>query len=304
MHRQARRSEIPAIELFGTAEAPVVVALGGISSSAHVGPHAGNLHPGWWGPMVGEGRPLDTTRARIMGMSYGVFSPGPTTTQDQARALARALDACGIATVRAIVGASYGGMIGLAFAELFPERVERLVAISAPHQSHPLSTALRVIQRKIIRLGITANRRSEGVALARALGMTSYRTAEEFAARFTPLPESEREPRSFPVEDYLDHCGEKFAQQFPPGHYLGLSESLDLHRVDPRRITVPTTVVAVASDTLVPPSQLQELVEQLAGPVVHHQIPSRYGHDAFLKEIDVVGRIVAESLALEVAHAS
>lgn len=296
------RSDIPAIELTGTADAPVVVALGGISSHAHVVSHSGATFPGWWEALAGPDRAIDTTRCRLLGYGYPVYSPGPTTTQDQARGLARALDACGIATVHAIVGASYGGMVALAFAELFPERVERIVAISAPHQSHPMATAVRLIQRKIIRLSVVAGRPADGVALARALGITSYRTAQEFAERFSaPAGIDDAAPR-FPVEEYLDHCGARFAEGFPADRYLALSESLDLHRVNPEAIPVPVTLVAVTSDTLVPPVQIAELASRLGGPVKAHLIESRYGHDAFLKEVDVIGQVLTAALALEAVH--
>ena len=54
------------------------------------------------------------------------------------------------------------------------------------------------------------------------------------------------------AEDYLDACGARFAEKFPPAAFLRLSESIDLHAVDAASIRVPTTVVAVAEDRLVP----------------------------------------------------
>jgi homoserine O-acetyltransferase len=126
--------------------------------------------------------------------------------------------------------------------------------------------------------------------------MTTYRTAEEFAARFDPAPEWTPSGPRFPVEDYLDAVAERFAAAIAPERFLALSESIDLHRVDPAAVRTPATLVGVDSDSLVPLWQLRELRNRLGGPARLHEFGSRYGHDAFLKEVDAVSRIVAEAL--------
>src|SRR5579885_1485656 len=132
----------PPFALVGPANAPVIVALGGISATRHA--------TTWWNDIVGDGKAIDTRRYRVLGVDFidgGRRSDGrprrTVTTHDQADAIVRVLDELRIERVHAFVGASYGGMVGLAFAEKYPERIERLVAISAPHEPHPMSTALR-----------------------------------------------------------------------------------------------------------------------------------------------------------------
>src|SRR5690606_22703066 len=95
----------------------------------------------------------------------------------------------------------------------------------------------------------------------------------------------------FPVESYLDHQGNKFADAFDAEMFLLLSESCDLHRVNPAEIKVPTSLVLVDSDTLVPPWQMQELADALPDCRGFHEFSSDYGHDAFLKEQSVIGAI-------------
>src|SRR5690349_16668649 len=72
--RAARRriavSELPNYELVGPADAPVVVALGGISASRHVTSTNANAAPGWWEDIAGPGRAIDTTRVRVLGIDY------------------------------------------------------------------------------------------------------------------------------------------------------------------------------------------------------------------------------------------
>lgn len=280
-------------ELVGDASLPVVVVLGGISATRHVTSHAADGRPGWWESFVGQGRAVDLRRFRVFGLDWAACSGAPVLTHDQARALALALDQEGIRAVHAIVGASYGGMVALAFAAQFPQRVGRLAVISAAHESHPMATAVRSIQRRIVRLGLERGCAGEAVALARALAMTTYRTAEEFAARFDGRPT--RSGR-FPVEEYLDRCGERFAAEVSPERFLALSESLDLHRVTPEAVAVPTHLLAVSEDTLVPPWQMQALRARLGGTASLSEIRSAYGHDAFLKETEIVSRFVSHVL--------
>ncbi|MDB4898427.1 MAG: homoserine O-acetyltransferase, partial [Gemmatimonadetes bacterium] len=222
-------------ELLGPAGAPVVLALGGISASRHVTSSATDDAPGWWEATVGEGRAVDTRVRRVLGIDYldgGRRRDGRpaarVTTHDQAAAIVALLDELEIARVAA-VGASYGGMVALALAERWPERVERLVVISAGHESHAMATALRTIQRRIVELGLDSGRTLDGVALARALAMTTYRTPAEFDARFGTEPRIDDDTVQFDVERYLMHAGDKFAQQMSAERFLALSLSADLH---------------------------------------------------------------------------
>jgi homoserine O-acetyltransferase len=220
------------------------------------------------------------------------------TTHDQARAIARALDAIGVDQAHAIVGASYGGMVALAFAELYPHRLERLVVISAPHEPHPMSTALRAVQRQIVELGLSTGETRRAMTIARGLAMTTYRSREEFAERFDTAPAEQGPGRAtFPVEAYLRTHGERFAARWTAERFLALSLSIDLHRVDPRAIRTPTIVVAAEGDAIVPRAQLEALVSQLAGPAQLVDLASTRGHDAFLTEPDALGRILGRALS-------
>lgn len=278
-------------EITGPPGAPVILVLGGISATRHAAE--------WWGDQVGPGRAIDTARCRVLGVEWHVPAEGPVTTHDQARRLAAALDHLDIARLDAIVGASYGGMVALAFAAAYPERVARLALIGAAHESHPFATAQRVIQRRIIRLGLAGGLPTEGVALARALAITTYRTAAEFAERF-PL-----EPGApFAVERYLDHSAARFTAHFTPERYLALSESLDLHRVDPARVRTPTALLGVREDTLVPCWLLWQLQAQLGAPCTLEEVSSLTGHDAFLTETDLVRDFLERALAAEVRRAA
>jgi homoserine O-acetyltransferase len=225
-----------------------------------------------------------------------VNTPFPNiSTYDQAELLLRLINNLGIKSLRAIVGGSYGGMVALAFGERYPERVSRLIVIGAADRTHPMSTAWRSVQRRILRFAVECGRPKDGLQLARALAMSTYRSSEEFEARFDGLPTRDDERFTFPVEKYLFARGSDFAERHSPEGVLCLSESIDLHQVDATRIFVPTTIVAIREDQLVPLTDLRGLAARL--PVAKlHEISSIYGHDAFLKESDQLRGIFTAAL--------
>lgn len=52
--------------------------------------------------------------------------------------------------MHAAVGSSLGGMLSLMTGCMYPDRVHRVVSISACAQSHPTSIAMRYVQRRIL----------------------------------------------------------------------------------------------------------------------------------------------------------
>jgi homoserine O-acetyltransferase len=301
------RCTAPLYEVTGTASAPVIVVLGGISSTRHVTSTDEDRSVGWWQDIVGSGRAIDTAEYRIVSFDYldgGSTADGrPATlvsTHDQADALAIILDAIGVDRVYAVVGASYGGMVALAFADRYPGRIERLAIIGASHEPHPMSTALRSIQRRVVTLGLETGRAQDSLALARALAMTTYRSAREFGSRFDTAPATTTGADAvFPVESYLLHNGEKFARSWSPSRFLALSLSADLHRIDPRSIHTPSVLITIDSDAIVPREQIEQLAANIAGPHRIVRIAAITGHDAFLTEPDTVGPILHNALHTE-----
>ena len=281
----------------GPADAPWVVVAGGISAGAKVA--SDERGEGWWPAQVGPGRAIDTDRRRVLAIDW-IGADGsldqPIDPADQADALAAVLDRFEVPRLSAFVGASYGAMVGLQFAARHGHRLGRLVAISGAHRPHPYASAWRALQRQVVALGREEGQVSRALSLARQWAMLSYRTPEEFAARFDSPAVLDGERARVAAEDYLAHCGQRYAARWCSTAFLRLSESIDLQQLDPGGITVPTTVVAIAEDRLVPLCDLQALVESLGGPARLRVLRSPYGHDAFLKEDAAVARVLRESL--------
>ena len=131
---------------------------------------------------------------------------------------------------------------------------------------------------------------------ARALAMATYRSPEEFVARFRAAPRMEGGRPVFPVEEYLQARGRDYAQRTRPESFICLSESIDLHRVDASRIFTPVTAIAVREDQLVPLGDMRAMVARLPNAELH-EISSVYGHDAFLKENRRLAPIFANVLS-------
>ena len=297
-HAGTRKVRI-AYEISGAAGTPVIFVAGGISAHRHVAANDCDAVAGWAEDLVGAGRTLDPARCRILAFDY-IGADGsldaPIDTADQADAIALLLEALGVDCLEGFVGYSYGAMVGLQLALRHPSRVRRLVAVSGAHRAHPYAAAWRALQRKAVALGQLQCADEQGLSLARQFAMLSYRTPEEFAERFDAPPTLKNGRVCVAAEDYLDAQGAKFVARICTTAWLRLSESIDLHLIDPTLVKVPTTVIAVEGDRLVPLSDAVNLVEGLGLNGNLRVLRSRYGHDAFLKEGDRIDALLSAAL--------
>jgi homoserine O-acetyltransferase len=294
-----------AFRLAGPEGAPVIAVLGGISAHRIVSGAAGE---GWWPEIVGPGLGVDTRNYRVLGIDYlggrgesstplsgGKFPP--LSSYDQARVLYGVMQHLHIKRLHAIVGASYGGMVALCFAERYPDGVNHIVILSAADKAQVLSTAWRSVQRQIVREAIARGDGPSGLKLARALAMATYRSAVEFQLRFGAAPARDADRFRFPIEEYLFARGDDYVQKYRAESFLVLSESIDLHQMDATQVHTPATLIAVREDQLVPFADMQALSARLNGPRQLIEINSIFGHDAFLKEGAALTPIIKSTLA-------
>jgi homoserine O-acetyltransferase/O-succinyltransferase len=269
---------------------------------------------GWWGPLLGPGKALDTTRhavlaANLLGSCYGSTGPAEWRPErpepfpelapaDLARAHIPLLEHLGVNGLALATGGSLGGMVALEWGRLSSVPIDRLVVFAAPALASPQAIGWNVVQRMAIEADPTT-----GLAAARALAMITYRSAAEFQARFARL--SSRSNGMFDVEHYLRRQGEKLVARFDPASYLSLMRTMDLHDVGDLAAAARETAarvrqvggVGIDSDILYLPSEVREWTSayRAAGAnVEYREIASLYGHDAFLIEWDQVERILRE----------
>jgi homoserine O-acetyltransferase len=238
-----------------------VLIFTGLSPSAHAASSLADPKPGWWEPMIGEGKAIDTSRFFVVcvnslgspfgssgpasidprtGRPYGIDFP-EIAVEDIARGGYEVLRSLDIWTVRCVIGPSLGGVTVLAFAVQFPEITRNVISISGAASASPFAIALRSLQRELVRSdpawrgGHYEQGRGprQGLRLARKLGTITYRGHEEWDQRFgrrrvaenTGLPGDFRP--QFEVEAYLEHQGQRFAEVFDANSYLYLSRASD-----------------------------------------------------------------------------
>lgn len=184
-----------------------------LTGSAHAaGIHEREQVPGWWDPLIGPDKPIDTNRffvlsSNVLGGCYG--STGPTsidpatgrpygisfpryTIRDMVRAQKRLAEALGIARFHAVIGGSMGGMQVLEWAVMYPEAVGAIVPIAISVQHSAWAIGLNEVARRSImsdpdwRGGhYPLERQPEtGLGLARAIAMLSYRSFNSLEAKF------------------------------------------------------------------------------------------------------------------------
>jgi homoserine O-acetyltransferase/O-succinyltransferase len=328
-----------AYETWGTPSAErdnAVLVLHALTGDSHAAGEAGPGHPtpGWWNPLIGPGAAIDTDRwwvvcPNILGGCQGTTGPssdGPDarpwgsrfpviTTRDQVAVEAALADRLGITRWAAVVGGSMGGMRALEWAVMFPDRVERMIALACGATATAEQIALCATQAVAIRLDpdfrggeyydLPPGRGpAAGMGLARRIGHITYRSEIELHGRFGRRPQEGEDPLRagrYAVESYLDHQADKLARRFDANTYLVLSRAMDHHDVGRgrggvaaalARVRARSTIVAVDSDRLYPPRLQQDLHALLPGHPELHIVNSPYGHDAFLVESEQVGKYV------------
>lgn len=284
--------------------APVVLIVGGITASPYpFGDAATGTEP-WW-PALDAPDLVDPAQHTVLsvcwpgnGSTWRGFDDGalpPLSALGLADLIAAWLDGIGCTRPVSYLGASLGGLVGIALAVRHPERVERLVTISAGLRPDGWGTATRHLQRELVRDGLRRGDVATGMARARQLGMLTYRGREEIDTRFGTLAPGLVHP---PVAAYLEHHGQRFAERFPVRTFLLLSEAIDrcqLSRDDLARVTADVLVVGVPGDLLFPYALQHELYRELqaaGASAALWKLDSEFGHDAFLADQDKLAALL------------
>ena len=97
--------------------------------------------------------------------------------------------------------------------------------------------------------------------------------------------------------------GAAYAEATSATRWIALSDSLDRHDVPPEAVRCPLTVVGFTSDRLVPIEDSRELAARAPNLIRLVEAPSIFGHDAFLKERELVGRVLHDALSPLYANA-
>jgi homoserine O-acetyltransferase len=186
-------------------------------------------------------------------------------------------------------------MVTLEFAATFPERARVAMAFAAPAVQSAWAEGWNLVQRRAIELGGL-----EGLAVARMVGMLTYRTPDELDSRFLAR-QGEVEPHA--VRSYLKGHGEKLVARFDPEAYLSLMETMDCHDVGRGRGGAGAALrefrgrlvgVGIPGDVLYRADEVKGWAE--AANAAFRSLSSPHGHDGFLLEREAVARLIAQEL--------
>jgi homoserine O-acetyltransferase len=138
-----------------------------------------------------------------------------------------------------------------------------------------------------------------GLGLARAIAMLSYRSFDSLEAKFGRQRVSEARELtdvSFEIQSYLAYQGVKLVKRFDANTYLYITRAMDDYDLAEGRgriqevlrgIRQPALVMGINSDVLYPEIEQKQLLEHLPN-AIYHRINSPHGHDAFLIEFPQV----------------
>jgi homoserine O-acetyltransferase len=313
-----------------------VLVLHALTGDSHVvGPNGPDQPtPGWWDGLIGPGAPVDTDRffavaANVLGGCRGSTGPGTIapdgrpygsrfpriSIRDQVNAEALLAERLGIARFAAVLGGSMGGMRALEWAVGYPDLVDRCIAIATCAYFTGDQIAWSVPQLAAIRAD--GNYRGgdyydgepplAGMAVAREIAHTTYRSALELETRFGRSYQNDEDPLlggRYSVQSYLEHHGHKLGRRFDPNSYLMLTEAMNSHDIGRgrggvaaalQRISADLTVAVVDSDRLFLPAQGALIATApSARPLI--TMHSDYGHDGFLIEADAIAMVVRNAL--------
>jgi homoserine O-acetyltransferase len=240
--------------------------------------------PGWWDPLIGPGKPIDTNRffvvsSNVLGGCYGTTGPsslspadgrpyGPRfpryTVRDMVQAQKRLLDALGVRSVRAVIGGSMGGMQVLEWAATYPELVRGIVPIAIGARHSAWAIGLNEVARRAIMAdplwqngNYPVERQPEtGLGLARAIAMLTYRSYGSLEAKFgrerhAEQPGGDALHSSFQIASYLDYQGVKLVKRFDANTYIQLTRAMDEYDVTAGRGSLSQVLGGLSLPTLV-----------------------------------------------------
>jgi homoserine O-acetyltransferase len=227
------------------------------------------------------------------------------------RCEAALLDHLGIERLLTVIGGSMGGMQVLEWALAYPERVASIIPVATAFRLSAQGIAFDEVGRQAIMKDPAwngghyygAEAPTNGLAVARMIAHITYLSEASMRDKFGRRLQDRTQygydlETEFEVESYLRYQGDAFIKRFDANSYLYITKAMDYYdaaskygngsllkafeRLDPR---MRALVISFTSDWLFPTAQSKEIVRALKAnglPTASIEIPSDYGHDAFL----------------------
>ncbi|MBF0484316.1 MAG: homoserine O-acetyltransferase [Candidatus Omnitrophica bacterium] len=250
------------------------------------------------------------------GKPYGLSFP-VVTIRDMVKVQKFLVDHFGIKKLLAVAGGSMGGMQTLEWSLLYPDMVESAIVIATNYRHSAQQIAFHEVGRNAIMAdpdwqngdyyGKTIPAR--GLAVARMIGHITYMSDHSMEEKFgRKVIDTERRgydfSAHFEVANYLKYRGDSFVQRFDANSWLYMSKACDhFDLAQDQKLTdvfanvkSKFLVISFTSDWLYPPAQTKQIAKALKAngvDVTDIGINSKYGHDAFLVEVDNQSKVIS-----------
>jgi len=255
------------------------------------------------------------------GCPYAMSFP-VITIRDMVRLQKMLIDRMGIQRLLSVSGGSMGGMQALEWAVSYPDAVVSTIPIAATARHSAQQIAFNEVGRQAIIADPDWNEGNyyarkppaRGLAVARMVGHITYMSDDSMREKFGRRLRGKENfgydfDVDFEVESYLRYRGGEFVNRFDANSYLYITKAMDYFDLTGgngslgavfEKATARFLVISFSSDWLYPSYQSQEVVRALRTrnrDVAYCELPSNYGHDAFLVDVGEQTDIVRGFLA-------
>ena len=248
------------------------------------------------------------------GKPYGLHFP-VVTIGDIVRAQVKLIDHLGIDKLLCVAGGSMGGMQALEWSGHHPTRLHSVIPIATTAHHSPMLIAFSEVGRQAIYADPYWNngdyydkekKPDAGLAVARMVGHITYLSEEsmhdKFGRKLRGMEKYGYEFQTeFEIESYLKYNGLKFTKRFDANSYLYVTKALDYFDLQnghklladafANSLHLKYLVISFTSDWLYPSYHSKNLVSALTAAgidVTYLDVQSKWGHDAFLVEVDTM----------------
>ncbi len=247
---------------------------------------------------------IDPATGAPYAMGFPVITIG-----DMVRLQKLLIEHLGIERLLAVVGGSMGGMQALEWAFAFPEAVAAAIPIAATARHSAQQIAFNEVGRQAVMADPDWNEGNyydrkppaRGLAVARMVGHITYMSDASMRQKFGRRLRDKDAfgfdfSADFEVESYLRYRGSQFVTRFDANSYLYITKAMDYFDLSAGHASLSAAfeftrarflVLSFTSDWLYPTYQSLETVSALRSRNIDTafcELPSNYGHDAFLVE--------------------
>ena len=285
---------------------------------------------GYWDAIIGPGKAIDTNKYFVLssdtlvnlnvnmprvvttgpasidpdtGKPYGMSFP-VVSIKDFVRVEKALIDSLGIKKLKAVVGASMGGLQAYEWAQSYPDSVERIVAVTASATPEPYLIAWLDMWAQPIRLDPKWNNGDyygkappiEGLKAALKLVTLQANSWEWARATFGTAPaEDSKDPgkavaNKFRIEGFLDQAATARVALADANHFLYLCKANQLAAVDPANIKAPALLLYAPNDLVFYEPIVRETLEKITAAGGSAEGGALVGPNGHLNALTAIGQ--------------